>query len=316
MYLRKCLNYAIIGDNNKEQSMENFNHFGGEQNNNNWEMGEESRSKEVQNLGNAAIESANIERAPAQYDGKSVKEKITELESWLNGRRNKLVSEVNDVWERIEDEGYNPSTSNEYKSKEQENKNALNDARNAAFGKLSEAFPGSLDSKEFGKIYGETVGNTGFLTRMEGFKHFSKEARLGVMEKFDFYNYAELFKEKGSDLYELIEEKVFGGELSDEDDMAWDIRAGTIADKNKEPVECIYIGQSFREEQYDDEGNYTGDQWFSSQGGIFINLSDFKDIRMSGRCSKEMKEQFERAKNTNIKNVQDLFEGGAEALVQ
>ncbi len=296
--------------------MENFDDFSSKQSDNDLEMGESHHSEGVKNLGNAAVESVNVERTPAQYDGKSVKEKVAELELWLDGRRYELDSEVNDIWRRIEDGGHNPNNSNEYRSKEQENKKALNDARDTAFSKLLEAFPGS-DSKEFGKIYGETVRDTGFLTRMEGFKHFSKEARLGVMEKFDFYNYAKLFKEKGSDLYELIKEKVFGGELSsDEDDMAWDIRAGTIANKNKEPVKCIYIGQSFREEQYDDEGHYTGDQWFSSQGGIFINLSNFKDIRMIGRCSKEMKEQFERAKSTDVKNVQDLFEGGIEALVQ
>ena len=296
--------------------MEDINSFGGWQNGNNREMGEESHNEDVQGLGKAAIESANIEKTSVQYDGEAVKQKIGELKFWLSSRRNELTSEENAVWGRIETDGYNPSTSSEYRDKKQKNKNALNDALNTVFGELSEAFPGCLDSKKFGKIYGETVGNSGLLNRREGFRHFSREARLGVMATFDYYDYYELFKEKGSNLRELIEDKVFDGKLSDEDDMNWDIRAGKMVGNNKEPVECVYIGQSFREEQYNDEGDYTGDQWFSSQGGILINLSDFKDVRMSGSCSKEMKEQFERAKNTDIKNVQDLFEGGTEALVQ
>lgn len=278
----------------------------------------ERTQEEYGNLGQSIVgiaEANNTEISP-DLKLKMVKNKIQAAEQQLQHTSNTFVNQNNDLWRKIEGAGFRPSNSSEYKDFEQKNKEALTEAVDQTFQNLINELSPHMNDRELGKLCGETTGTTGFINHLSEFHHFSKEGKIGLMETFDFYDFSKVFEEKGVDIYEQINEQIFDNQLVDDDDMSWDIRSGRIISQDGDVINCIYVGQSFREDQYDTNGEWSGEQWFSGNGGIYIPLNNFSDAKLNGTCSNQQKKMLEVAKQTTAHNVFNLIDGGVETLIK
>lgn len=284
---------------------------------------EQTRTNEANesyaDLGKSTLNALKPNSAELSPDAKNkmVGNKIESLTEQLKGVKNYLTGKSNDLWEQLEDRGVRqPSMNLTWRKLDEENRATMHEETEQAYENLIDEFSSQIKEREFGKIYGEEVGYSGYLTKMGMFPHLSKEGRLGLMETFDLQDFKRLFKEKGIDLNEKIDEVVFDNQLVDQPDLKWDIMGGTKLDENQKAVECIFAGQVYREDQYDDEGKWDGEQWRSYPGSLYINLQDFSDIYVSGDLTEEQQKVYEAVQNTPAKNIYDLIEGGAEKLAE
>ena len=101
--------------------MENGGSFNNERYDNHQSAEEREGTVDAQSIGDAAIRSANMEKAATHYDVESVKEKIEEIHSTADrSEADSLLGELKSIEEWLEEEGKSPTGSPDYVKEAQE----------------------------------------------------------------------------------------------------------------------------------------------------------------------------------------------------
>lgn len=203
--------------------------------------------------------------------------------------------------------------------------------------KLFKKFPEARYSEEFGDKFGIALdfgahANSLPLSFTSAFEHFSYGGRKGLIKHFDLYNFQILFQQKGVDLENAIDKKLFDGELFKNggekygDDFWWYEINGFYSKLPKsledygeisQMAGIDVVKQSPIYDEYNGEfSGYDYDRYRMMQ----FNLLDFSDISMveSGfddayRLFGKMQKAVE---DFNYKNILDLYDKGSEALLK
>ena len=203
--------------------------------------------------------------------------------------------------------------------------------------KLFKKFPGARYSEEFGDKFGIALdfgahADSLPLSFTSAFEHFSYGGRKGLIKHFDLYNFEILFQQKGINLENAIDKKLFDGELFKNggekygDDFWWYEINGFYSKLPKSLEDYGEISQmagidAVKQSPIYDEynGEFSGYD-YDRYRMVQFNLLDFSDISMVESGFDDAYRLFEKMQKAvedfNYRNILDLYDKGSEALLK